>query len=349
MSKVAEEVFFSDAFKRNEKERYHWNREVLDELLSLRLDHGITALGNQSIEDVSKYLELACKLSEHVIESGNDIVSNVIIQAFLNTEENERIRELVTNVWIGLWDAPDSLNACINSQAYYDGSFLIRFTSDLQIMIRKVVELFTTEIFAQRFLYLLGEIPQFLTRMLSIELHDIKYEDSEIGVKNLLDVFPENMREGYNSIFEYAFLSGCAFVIFHEIGHQIEADDELAAYYGATSSRNESNTKEMALISEYNADLISMKIITKLFGKDEAIDWLGYAGILLSFLALSIQEDDPTQETTHPSIQNRYFRAKQFIIESYASDYQTEIFVRTDAVAQLLTAVTNWVNKDWWK
>lgn len=157
------------------------------------------------------------------------------------------------------------------------------------------------------------------------------------------------MREGYNSIFEYAFLSGCAFVIFHEIGHQIEANDELAAYYGTTSSRNESNTKEMALISEYNADLISMKIITKLFGKDEAIDWLGYAGILLSFLALSIQEDDPTQEMTHPSIQNRYFRAKQFIIESYASDYQTEIFVRTDAVAQLLTSVTNWVNKDWWK
>jgi len=349
MSKVAEDVFFLEAFQRNEKERYHWNREVLNELLSMRLDHGITTLGNQSIEAVSKYLELARELSDHVIDTGNDIISNVIIKAFLNVEDNERIRELVSNVWIGLWDAHDSLNACINSQAYYDGSFLIRFTSDLQIMIRKVVELFTTEIFVQRFMYLLDGTPQFLTKMLSIELHDIKYEDDEIGVKNIIEAFPEDMREGYNSIFEYAFLSGCAFIIFHEIGHQIEADDELATYYGVTPSRNELNTNQKVLISEYNADLISMKIIAKLFGKDETIDWLGYAGILLSFLTLSIQADDPTQETDHPSIQNRYFRAKQFIVDSYPSDSQKEIFVRTDAVAQLLTYVTNWVDKDWWR
>ena len=32
MSKVAKDVFFSEAYQKNEKEREHWQREVLGDL-----------------------------------------------------------------------------------------------------------------------------------------------------------------------------------------------------------------------------------------------------------------------------------------------------------------------------
>ena len=54
MNKVAKDVFFSEAYQRNEQEREHWQREVLGELLMLRLEQGIDTLGNQTLNDISQ-------------------------------------------------------------------------------------------------------------------------------------------------------------------------------------------------------------------------------------------------------------------------------------------------------
>ena len=166
MGKVAKDVFFSEAYQKNEKEREHWQREVLGDLLRLRFEHGVDTLGNQTLNDISKDKELANKFENHTMETGNDIFSDVIIRSYLAVETNEDVRKLVSNVWVGLWDAPDSINAGINAKPFYDGSFLVRFTSDLQILLRKVVELFTTEVFALNLANSAGSIPEIFKHML---------------------------------------------------------------------------------------------------------------------------------------------------------------------------------------
>ena len=348
MDKVAKDVFFSEAYQKNEKEREHWQREVLDDLLTLRLEHGVDTLGNQTLNDICKDKELANKFENHTMETGNDIFSDVIIRSYLAVETNEDVRKLVSKVWVGLWDAPDSINAGINTKPFYDGSFLVRFTSDFQILLRKVVELFTTEVFALNAANSVGSIPEIFKHMLTVELHDIQQEDDEIGVKNLIDLLPDKTKEGYNLVFEYAFLAGCAFVIFHEIGHQIQKKEELARYFDI-SVHCSADTNADRLKSENNADLISMKIVKKMFGEDDSINWLAYAGILLCLLTLAIGNTNPTTETDHPSIQDRYRQAKNFVIQSYGANANSEIFLRTDAVAKLLTCVTDWSVDDWWE
>ena len=86
-----------------------------------------------------------------------------------------------------------------------------------------------------------------------------------------------------------------------------------------------------------------------MFGEDDAINWLAYAGILLCLLTLAIGNTNPTTETDHPSIQDRYRQAKNFVIQSYGANANSEIFLRTDAVAKLLTCVTDWSVDDWWE
>lgn len=334
--------------QRNEQEREHWQREVLGELLTLRLKQDVDTLGNQTINDIRQDKYLANKLEQHTMETGNDIFSDIIIQSYLAIETNEDVRELVSNVWVGLWDAPDSINAGINTEPFYDGSYLVRFTSDLQILLRKVVELFTTELFTLNFANSDGNISEIFEHMLAIELHDIQHEDDEIGVKNLIDLLPSKTREGYHLVFEYAFLAGCAFVIFHEIGHQIQKKEELAKYFDIPVHCS-ANTNTDRLKRENNADLISMKIVKKMFGEYDAINWIAYSGILLCLLTLAVGNTNPTIVTDHPSIQDRYHQAKNFVIQSYGTNAKNDIFMRTDAVAKLLTDITKWSVDDWWE
>lgn len=348
MGKVAEDVFFSEAFRRNEQERAHWQREVLNELIALKSKNGVNTLGIQMLENICENQDLANKLEQHTMETGNDIFSDVIIKSYLVVEPNEEVRDLISKMWIGLWDAPEAINAGINTEPFYDGSFLIRFTSNLQILLRKVVELFTTEVFALNFATAQGNIPKIFKHMLAIELHDIQQEDNEMGVMNLIDLLPGDMREGYNLVFEYAFLASCAFVIFHEIGHQVQKNEKLAKYFDIPLHYT-TDTNEDCLKSENNADLISMKIVKKIFGENEAISWLGYSGILLCLLALSISSTNPTIDTDHPSIQSRYRSAIKFILDAYGTQANKEIIFRANAVAKLLTYVAKWDVEDWWE
>ena len=348
MNTVAKETFFSEAYRKNEQEREHWQREVLREVLTLKFEKGVNTIGNQTLDDLAQNQDLISKLEQHTMETGNDIFSDVIIKSYLAIESNEDVRDLISSVWIGLWDATETINAGINTNPFYDGSFLIKFASDLQILLRKVVELFATEVFSLNIATTIGSIPEIFKQMLAIELHDIQHESKEIGVKNLIDLLPSDTKKAYDLVFEYAFLAGCAFVIFHELGHQIQKKEELAKYFDIPIHCSTDTTADH-LKSENNADLISMKIIHKMFGKDEAINWLAYSGILLCLLTLAINNPNPTMGKDHPSIQDRYRQAKNFVIHTYGKNAEKEIFMRTDAVAKLLTCVTNWAEDDWWE
>lgn len=72
-------------------------------------------------------------------------------------------------------------------------------------------------------------------------------------------------------------------------------------------------------------------------------------GILLCLLTLAVRNTNPTMVTDHPSIQDRYRQAKNFAIQSYGTNANSEIFLRTDAVAKLLTRVARWPVDDWWE
>ncbi|MBQ7231107.1 MAG: hypothetical protein IJX04_09475 [Oscillospiraceae bacterium] len=349
MCKVAKDVFFRSAYRNNENEREHWQREVLVDFLDIASKQGATVAGNLTGKDMEDLKALAKKLENHTLDTGNDLVCDWIIERFLEIEDNKDIKNLVSNIWVGLWDSSDTINAGITNNPYYDESYLIRFTSEFQILIRKIAELFSTVVF-------LLDIPEndkivceVLMYLLSIELHDICCEDTEIGVKNYIDMFPESMHFCYEHIFRYSFLAGCAFVIFHEIGHRIEDDENLARYYKITPSSHIADINERKIKGEYNADLISMKIIQKIFGQDEETCWLGYAGILICFLSLSIRQKDPTVTTDHPSIKNRYLCAKEFISDQYGATAQHEIIRRVDAVAYLLAGIADWSCDDWWR
>lgn len=348
MNKVAKETFFAEAYRRNKQEREHWQREVLKDLMALKSEKGVNMIGNQKIDTLIQKQDFIDKLENHTMKTGNDIFSDVIIKSYLTVESNEDVRDLISKMWIGLWDESETINAGINAIPFYDGSFLIRFTSNLQILLRKVVELFTTEVVALKSANSEGNIPGIFEHMLAIELHDIQQEDDEIGVKNVIDILPSDIRDAYNSIFEYAFLAGCAFVIFHEIGHQIQKKEDLSRYFDVPFHCS-TDTNEDRLKSENNADLISMKIVKKMFGENEAINWLAYSGILLCLLTLAIGNTHPTEETDHPSIQSRYHQAKNFVIQAYGKNAKNEIFLRTDAVAKLLSYITKWSADDWWE
>jgi len=75
--------------------------------------------------------------------------------------------------------------------------------------------------------------------------------------------------------------------------------------------------REQSLFKEWNLDNISMDIIFKLFGGAEETDWRYFSGILVAFIALSINSDSKSllNDTDHPSIRSRYKNAKSLIFK----------------------------------
>lgn len=339
--KQAENTFFSEAYHKREHERSYWMRDVANEFLLHKTEDGLV-INSRKLggPETIKVLEKIAQITEnHSLTMSNDIFSEVILKAFLETEKNEEVKQLVSNAWVGLWDSPNFINACVNKELFYDQSYLVRYTSEFQIILRKVVELFCTIVFLLNTLPSEKKLLDTFSKMLAIELHDIKYENDEIGVEDIVSQLPEKIRSTYNEIFEKTFLAGCTFIIFHEIGHKIEQDARLSRLYDVTPSAHTKDTSQKQHASEFNADTVSFKIVDTLFGRDESTDWLGYSGILLCFLTLSTAIPNTNQTTDHPSLQSRCFAAKNFIISKLGSNAEQYVFQRVDIVEEMLSKI----------
>lgn len=350
MSKQAEGVFFSEAYHNGETERSNWQREVLRNVLSSMTENGIIING-RNIGDsnfVAKLERLQEELDNYELTLSNDLTSEIILMCFLQNETNEEVKELVLKSWVGLWDSPSFINACVNKQDFYDGSYLVKYTSEFQILLRKVTELFCTLIFTLDFAEDADKVLESFAQMLAIELHDIEFDEDEIGINAYLSLFPTRLRDTYEEIFQKCFFAGCMFIIFHEIGHKIEVNEGLARLYNVNPSIHLTDQHKKELTSEYNADLISMKIIDSIFGQNEAIDWLGYAGILLCIMTLAIKSKNLTIDTNHPSIQKRYICAKDYIQNKLGDSSERVLFRRLNAVGIMLSSITKWEDNEWW-
>ncbi|MBU3075696.1 hypothetical protein [Clostridium estertheticum] len=351
MTREAEHNFYWEAYQRNEKERGNWYREVAVAVINSNTDENIVINGRkfgttQKINDFKKTLEV---LNDYELNSSNDLISNNIIKSFLESEQEQQVKEIVSRSWIGLWDSTEGINACVNKKNFYDDSYLIRFTTELQILIRKVTELYSTAILIDMMKPAEGKILEFLNNMIGIELHDIQHDNDEIGVSDYINILPDNLRNVYQIIFHNVFSASCAFVIFHEIGHKIEVENELAVLYDVNSSTLFEDGHQRQIQSELNADDISMKIIESLYGKDEVSDWFGYAGILVCFMTLAINTHNLLKETDHPSIKSRFMRTVNFIKERMDETSFDVLLRRIDILGSFLAIVTEWEDKSWWK
>ncbi|ACD23901.1 hypothetical protein FDE76_05445 [Clostridium botulinum] len=351
MAREAEHNFYSEAYQRNEKERGNWHREVVEAVINSSTDKNIDINGRkfgttQKVNDFKKMLKF---LNNYELNSSNDIITNNIIKRFLEAEQEQPVKEIVSRAWIGLWDSTESINACVNKKDFYDDSYLIRFTTELQILIRKVAELYCTAILFDMMKPAKGKVLEFLNNMIGIQLHDIQHDNDEIGVFDYIDILPDGFRNVYEIIFYNVFSASCAFVIFHEIGHKIEVENEIAVLYDVNSSILFEDGHQRQIQCEFNADDISMKIIESLYGKEEVSDWLGYAGILVCFMTLAINTHSLLKETDHPSIKSRYMRAVNFIKERIDETSFNKLLSRIDILGRFLAIVTEWEDKSWWK
>ncbi|MCB2353942.1 hypothetical protein [Clostridium estertheticum] len=92
---------------------------------------------------------------------------------------------------------------------------------------------------------------------------------------------------------------------------------------------------------------ISIQILIKMFGGNDATDWMFYSGILIAFMALAINGHNLFEDTNHPALKNRYREAKN-IIDKQPSKFDSEsIEYRLNIVGDKLNKGAKWCGNKW--
>ncbi len=300
----AKDYFFRLSYQQYKKgkteEKAKWESEVMRSIIEL--------LGQEGIMVGDRVASFANSMCEVELKYSNSLHFEKLIKKIIKKETKTYIAEIIQTCWIASWDLPDSKNAQVQTEAFYDGSHLIRINTELIINIGRIVWLYVI------ILLLEDMIPEADFRdVLSLNtlknkfLKDLK-NDSDEGTEYLQECFLSNDMKKALSIFTRAYYEAAVvFVMMHEIGHILELDMQACKELNIISSKQykKENLKEKQIKAEENADQIGYKYSNKYIG-DPAIFNMGP---VLAILALSVNRDNIQIQTNHPSIKQRYEKA----------------------------------------
>ncbi|MGN0386926.1 MAG: hypothetical protein ACI4EX_13725 [Lachnospiraceae bacterium] len=334
---IARDYFYADAYRRKEEERTKWEKEVIEEYI------------NSQNNIPSDLKELHNIFDTEEKKHSNTNIYEMIINTYLLIEKNQKIKDIVDKCWIGNWDSPEYSNAIVMLDKFYDGSHLIRVTTELQMDIRRTSELVAIVLYYQ--LASSGEFDNasisIAARLAAICLHDIK-NDLDLYVESAMPLISEGISDVYNTVFGTTFIAAMSFVVFHEVGHLIEKEKDIADTYGLKSSCSIDSKIERMFLSEWNADAIAIMSVKKIFYEDNPTRWMAVTGVLIVFVTLSIISGEINIDTDHPALSKRYKKAKELLFMELDKNEVNLVNYHINFVCSLLQEEGYW-NKNEWK
>ena len=300
----AKDYFFRLSYQQYQKgkieERARWEPEVMRSIIELLEQEGI-AVGDRVASFVNSMCEVELKYS-------NSFHFEKLIKNIIKKEPKMYIAEIIQTCWIASWDLPESKNAQVQTEAFYDGSHLIRINTELVINISRIVCLYVI------ILLLEDILPEADFRdMVSLNtlknkfIKDLK-NDTDEGTEYLQECFLSNsVKKALNMFTRVYYEAAVVFIMMHEIGHILELDERACRELNIISSKQheEENLIEKQIKAEENADQIGYKYSDE-YIEDSAIFNMGP---VLAILALSVNRDNIQVQTDHPSIKQRYEKA----------------------------------------
>lgn len=300
----ARDYFFRLSYQQYQKgkieERVRWEPEVMRSIIELLEQEGI-AVGDRVASFVNSMCEVELKYS-------NSFHFEKLIKNIIKKEPKMYIAEIIQTCWIASWDLPESKNAQVQTEAFYDGSHLIRINTELVINISRIVCLYVI------ILLLEDILPEADFRdMVSLNtlknkfIKDLK-NDTDEGTEYLQECFLSNSVKKALSMFTRVYYEAAVvFIMMHEIGHVLELDERACKELNIISSKQykEENLTEKQIKAEENADQIGYKYSNEYIEDPEIFNM----GPVLAILALSVNRDNIQVQTDHPSIKQRYEKA----------------------------------------
>ena len=300
----AKDYFFRLSYQqyqqKKEGEREKWESEVMIAVLKklkedVKLDTPTLDAYLGDVNEIDLFHSNSFKLEK-------------LMKEIIKKEENEFIAQIFKNCWIAYWDLPDTKNACVETEPFYDGSHLIRINSELIINVSRIVWLYTT-------ILLLEDITPYadfrdrvsLSTLKNKLLKDMK-NDTDEGTSYLIDCFmSSNTKDALNKLIMVFYESALVFIVMHEVGHILELDEQACKYLNLISSKEYKDLPyaEKQRKAERNADRIGCKYSDSYI----SVPTFFNMGPVLVMLALAINHKNIKQKTDHPSIKSRYENA----------------------------------------
>lgn len=333
----AKDYFFREAYFRNEDERSNWEKEVAEQI--------------KKEYEIDTFDELIKKLEDIELKYSNNLIIDKIIGKYLEKESNPKIRKIVKKFWIGSWDSPDFVNAQVQTEHYYDDSHLAKVTTELQVQLRRLCDLFSIVLYMQS-----GKIEEkanysneLAAMLVALQIKDIKYDTDDYVTKGI-SLVPENFARVYQLAFNKAYQSGLTFVVFHEIGHVLELDNEIATLYGTTPSWKCKNIEDRKQQKEWNADSIGIFVVNKMYGDVDVTRWISVCGILMVYITFALAGQPILDDTEHhPALVKRFRNTKQTLYNWLDNIEQKLVDYHMDMICSLLQRKNFWKETDWWK
>lgn len=214
----AKDYFFRLSYQQYQKgkteEKAKWESEVMRSMIELLEQEGIM-VGDRVVLFANSMREVELKYS-------NSLHFENLIKKIIKKETKTYIAEIIQTCWIASWDLPDSKNAQVQTEAFYDGSHLIRINTELIINIGRIVWLYVI------ILLLEDMIPEedfrdilSLNKLKNKFLKDLR-NDTDEGTEYLQECFLSNHMKKALSIFTRAYYEAAVvFVMMHEMRNVI--------------------------------------------------------------------------------------------------------------------------------
>lgn len=333
----AKDYFFREAYLRNEDERSNWEKEVAEQI--------------KKTYETDAFDEFIKKLEDFELKYSNSLIIDNIIGKYLEKESNPKIRETVKKFWVGNWDSPDFINAQVQTDPYYDDSHLAKVTTELQVQLRRLCDLFSIILYIYS-----GTIEEkvdysneLAAKLVALQIKDIKYDTDDYVTKGI-SLVPENFAGVYQLAFNKAYQSGLTFAVFHEMGHVFELDDEIANIYGVIPSWKYKGVGINKKQKELNADSIGIAVANKMYGDVDTTKWMSACGILIVYVTLALTSETILNDTEHhPALIKRFRAAKQYIYSWLDNIEQKLVEYHINMICSFLQRNNQWKEIDWWK
>lgn len=290
------------------------------------------------------------RASEIELLYSNSFELEKIFMEVIARERNEKIVEILNNCWIAKWDLPDSKNACVETQAFYDGSYLIRINTEFILNLSRVVWLYVT-------VFILENVTPFAKFQDIVEFNvlknkfamDIKNDTDEGTSYYMESSLTLETRKMISVLIKAFYESGLIFVLMHEIGHIFELDDTLCDYFEINSSKiyKDLSQNERQRKAENNADLVGHLYSDEYINDDIFFNM----GPVLSILTLAVNHKSIKMETNHPSLKSRYESALSILFKGKEMQGVLHTKKLLDIICKTLQDENCWSedDKDWWK
>lgn len=297
----AKNYFFRLSYEQYQRgkaeERARWEPEVMQSIIELLKQEGVM-VDEREASSTNSICEVELKYS-------NSLHFEELIKKIIKKEAKPHIAEIIQTCWIASWDLPESKNAQVQTEAFYDRSHLIRINTELIINISRIVWLYVSILLHEDMLLETDfrDIVS-LNTLKNKFIKDLK-NDTDEGTEYLQECFlSKDVKEALRIFVRTYYETAVVFIMMHEIGHILELDERACRELNIISSKQyeKEGLAEKQIKAEENADQIGYKYSNKYLG-DPAIFNMGP---VLAILALSVNRDNIQIQTDHPSIKQRY-------------------------------------------